>query len=248
MKFCAASSNSNELGAHFASVNMTSTSIRPSTSPPTYPTDKNSLPDPNVLPSPTNELPRILNALRKLREAITATRRRDKWVQRAYIFNANVSILCRDWQSYLPALNTLLYSIHPTVPLSPTDVHDFVGYLMLDQACRQNDLAAAYETQVEWRYSDRRVEQIIKALVSDNWVVFWRMQKAVDGYQRRIVEHAEQRVRLHTLKCIGRTYMSVDRPYLELCTNRKWADLVKDGVGWELTDSDKVIIKRPRSI
>lgn len=247
MKFCAASPNSNELGAHFASINQQSTALKPPKSISDIPADKGSLPAPNASPASNNQLPRILNALRKLREAITATRRRDQWTQRAYIFSANVSVLCLDWQSYVPALTTLLESIHPITPLSPTDKHDFVGYLILDQACRQNDLAAAYETQVKWGYSDRRVEMVLKALASDNWVMFWRMKKAVDGYQRRIIEHAEQGVRVHALKCIGQTYHSVDKPYLEACTNRKWEDLVVDGVGWELTESEKVIIKKPKT-
>lgn len=247
MKFCAASPNSKELGAHFAAVNIQSTSIKPPAPPSDILTNKESLPVPNSSVSPNNELPRILNALRKLREAITATRRHDQWAQRAYIFNINVSILCRDWESYLPALTTLLYSIHPKIPLAPTDVHDFVGYLILDQACRQDDPATAYETLVKWGYSDRRVEMLLKAKVSDNWVMFWRMKRAVDGYQRRIIEYSENAVRLHALKCIGRAYMRVDKAYLERCTGRKWEDLVKDGVGWELTKDDKVIIKKPKS-
>jgi hypothetical protein len=90
------------------------------------------------------------------------------------------------------------------------------------------------------------VELVLRALVSDNWVVFWKMKKAVDGYQRRIIEYAEQGTRVHALKCLGRGYMSAERRYVERCADRKWADLVHDGVGWELTEADRVVIKTPK--
>ena len=73
------------------------------------------------------------------------------------------------------------------------------------------------------------------------------MKKAVDGYQRRIMEYAEQGMRVHALKSLGRAYMSADRRYVERCADRRWADLVQDGVGWELTNVDKVIIKKPKA-
>jgi hypothetical protein len=100
---------------------------------------------------------------------------------------------------------------------------------------------------MRYRYRDRRVQLVLRALVADNWVLFWKMKRAVDGYQRRIMEFAEQGIRVHALKCLGRGYMSADRRYVEHCADRKWAELVEDGVGWELTETDKVIIKRPKA-
>jgi hypothetical protein len=194
--------------------------------------------------NPANELSTILAALRKLREAITATSRRDHFAQRAYIFNIHAAILCRDWESYSPALFSLLNVIHPKTPLQPSELREYVGYLILDLACRQGDLASAYTAKLKYRYTDRRVELVLKALVNDNWVVFWKMKKAVDGYQRRVMEYAEKDLRLHTLKCLGRTYMSAELSYVERCTDRQWLDLVKDGVGWELVDGSKVVIRK----
>lgn len=63
---------------------------------------------------------------------------------------------------------------------------------------------------------------MLRALVADNWVLFWKMKRAVDGYQRRIMEFAEQGMRVHALKCLGRGYMSVERRYVEQCADRKW--------------------------
>lgn len=87
---------------------------------------------------------------------------------------------------------------------------------------------------------------MLKALVADNWVVFWKMKKAVDGYQRSVMEFAEQGVRVHALKCLGRAYLSADKRFVETSVDREWVELVKDGVGWELTHEDKVIIKKPK--
>ena len=244
MKFCAASTNGDDLDAQFASLSLqtVSFSLSSSASPDAVP-----IPATRSFNPSTAELTIILSALRKLREAITATGRKDQFAQRAYIFNIHAAILCKDWESYSPALGSLLNVIHPTTPLSSTELHEYVGYTILDQACRQGDFAGAHETRLRYGYTDRRVELVLKATVADNWVVFWKMKRAVDGYQRRVMEFAEQGMRVHALKCLGRGYMSADRRYIERCADRKWTDLVNDGVGWELTETDKVIIKRPKA-
>jgi hypothetical protein len=248
MKFCASSSSGPELDKLFASLSITSTSLTspspspslPSTQPQTYP----AIP---TTRAPATELAAILNALRKLREAITATARRDQFAQRAYIFNIHAAILCRDWESYAPGLTALLHVIHPVTPLTGAEKHEYISYLILDRACRLGDLAGAHEMRIHYAYTDRRVELVLKALVADNWCLFWKMKRAVDGYQRRIMEYAEQGMRVHALKCLGRGYMSADRRFVERCAERKWGDLVGDGVGWELIEGDKVVIKRPKA-
>ncbi|KAF2747968.1 hypothetical protein M011DRAFT_401002 [Sporormia fimetaria CBS 119925] len=244
MRFCASTNNTSDLDASFASLSLSSTASTKQF--------QSSNPELNhqrpLNPSPSNDLPAILNALRKLREAITATARKDVFAQRAYIFNIRVAILCKDWESYIPALLHLLNTIHPKTPLSATEVHDYVGYLILDQVCRQGDFGGAHETRLRYRYKDRRVQLVLRALVMDNWVVFWKMKRAVDGYQRRIMEYAEQRMRLHALKCLGKSYMSADRGYIERVADKGWAALVEeDSVGWELKDTDRVIIRKPKS-
>ncbi|KAF2267974.1 hypothetical protein CC78DRAFT_33266 [Lojkania enalia] len=244
MKFCASSPTGDDLDKQFASLTINSSSTSLSSFPPA---DAIPVPAARSFNPPAGELSTILAALRKLREAITATGRRDKFAQRAYIFNTHAAILCKNWESYSPALLSLLNVIHPWTPLSPTELHEYVGYAILDLACRQGDIAAAHEMRLRYKYTDRRVELVLNALVNDNWVVFWKMKKAVDGYQRRIMEYAEQGMRVHALKCLGRGYMTADRQFVERCADRKWPDLIKDGVGWELTDTDKVIIKRPKA-
>jgi len=245
MKFCAASTNGDDLDKQFASLSLHTSSLLNLSSVPSA--DTLHIPTTRSFNPTTGELSTILHALRKLREAVTATGRKDQFAQRAYIFNVHAAILCKDWESYSPALTSLLNVIHPATPLSSTELHEYIGYMILDQACRQGDIAGAHETRLKYRYTDRRVEMVLKALVADNWVVFWKMKKAVDGYQRRILEFAEQGTRVHALKCLGKGYMSADRRYVERCADRQWADLVQDGVGWELTEMDKVIIKIPKA-
>lgn len=119
--------------------------------------------------------------------------------------------------------------------------------MVLDQACRQSDYAGARATKVLYKFEDRRVEAVLKALVSDDWVTFWRTRRSVDGYQRAVMGWAEGRVRLHALKCLGKAYMRADRRFVERVTERRWEELAKDGVGWELlNEGEVVVIQKPK--
>ncbi|KZM28353.1 hypothetical protein ST47_g492 [Ascochyta rabiei] len=191
------------------------------------------------------ELSTVLSALRKLREAVTASARHDAFAQRVYFFAIHVSILCSDWASYTPALHTLLYSLHPRAPLSRSQLAEYASYQILDQACRQGDVAGARETKVRFGVRDGRVEALLQSLVSGNWVQFWRAKRGVDGYQRAIVGMAEQEVRVNALKVVGRGYLSVDRRWVEDATGRRWEELVADGVGW-VEEGGKIVVRRGR--
>jgi hypothetical protein len=193
------------------------------------------------------ELATVLAALRKLREAITASARSDAFALRAYTFAIHVSVLCHDWSSYLPSLLSLLTHIHPRNPLSPSSLHEFIGLLILDQACRQSDFAGARATKLQYSYKDWRVEKVLRCLVADDYAGYWRVRKSVDGYQRSVLEWADGGMRIHALKCLGRGYFSAERGFVERVTDRVWEELVRDGVGWELSaDGERVVIKRPK--
>lgn len=193
------------------------------------------------------ELATVLSALRKLREAVTASGRADAFAHRAYFFTIHVALLCRDWASYVPALHTLLYSLHARNPLSPSQLHEYVGYLVLDLACRLGDFAGARETMVRFGYRERRVEMLLSALVSDNWVLFWRARRGVDGYQRALCGFAEQEVRVNALKVIGKSYLVCDRRWVEDAAGKEWDALKEDGVGWELEEGGRVVVRRVKA-
>ena len=218
----------------------------PAPTPASASTQQQPIPQKAFAPS-IQELAVVLASLRKLREAITASSRSDAFALRAYTFAIHVSILCHDWASYLPSLLSLLNIIHPRNPLPASTLHEFVGLLILDQACRQSDFSGARQTKLQYGYRDWRVEAVLRCLVADDYLGFWRVRRAVDGYQRSIMEWADGGVRVHALKCLGKAYLSADRAFVERATERQWEELVQEGVGWELSaDGEKVIIKKPK--
>ncbi|KAI9714080.1 MAG: hypothetical protein M1812_006527 [Candelaria pacifica] len=239
MKFCAASGGGNELEKQFSTLSISATdgasgsSLAQTTVP-------------NVDLSTERELSTVVTAMRKLREGIVATARTDTFSQRVYVFIIRASILTKTRESYYPALLHLLERMHPTQPLSAPELHEFVGYRILDLVCRQQDFTAAYEVRHTFKYSDRRVNNVLDALIHDNWHLFWKMRKAVDGYQKKLLEWAEEGVRVQALKCLGRTYLSVDRRFVERTTEKDWDGLKKsNGVGWDL-EGWRIIIRRPK--
>ena len=194
----------------------------------------------------TKELEILLMAMRKLREAMVATVRVDSFAKEASIFITRASILTSTYESYFPALQRLISAIHPATPLTTSELHDFVGYLVLDLACRLGDYAEAFAVRSKWNYQDDRVDGILMALVRDDWNRFWRLREAVDGYQRALVGWAEDGVRKHALKCLGGSYLSVEKRYIERCAGRSWDELqTKDSLGWE-AEGTRVTIRRSK--
>ena len=190
------------------------------------------------------ELGVVVSAMRKLRESMTATHRTDHFAQRAYVFIAHATILTRHWESYQPALQSLLRSIHPRSPLPETEIREMAGYVILDLACRQGDLGEAYRVRHRYNVRDRRIERVLKALAHDDWVLFWRTRRKVDGYGRALMAWADDKMRVLALKCLGRAYLSADKGYVERCTERTWEQLVQEGVGWELDERGLITIRR----
>ncbi|KAK8194831.1 uncharacterized protein BKA78DRAFT_94890 [Phyllosticta capitalensis] len=250
MKFCAGAGGADKLAQQFEALHLASEAAAPAAGPTAQKTlSARSIANRNS----SIELEMVLSAMRKLREAIVASHRVDRFAQRAYIFIIHASILSRAWESYLPALLYLLQNIHENTPMTTSEFNEFAGLHILDVACRQGDLATAFrkKSKVEYGYHDPtgRVDSLLKALVMDDWVTFWRLSKRVEGYQKRIMEFKEEDIRIHALKCMGRSYFTADRSFIEKCTGRSWEELVKkNGVGWELQeDGEKVVIRVPKT-
>lgn len=197
---------------------------------------------------PTNDkdISTLMMAMRKLREGIVASKRVDDFSMQAYIFCIRLSIQVKHMESYHPAILHLLKKMHTLRPLTNTELHEFVGYLLLDLACRQNDLAQAYLVRHEYDFHDAKVDATLRALAHDNYFLFWRVKRSVDGLKARLMEFAEEGITKQALKCLGRSYLSIDQRSLEEYTNTTWQVLVKDfGVGWQLEGS-KIIIRKPK--
>lgn len=190
------------------------------------------------------ELSTIMMAMRKLREAIVATSRTDAFAQKAYLFIVRATILTKHMESYHPAILHLLSKIHPTSPLSKNEYHEFVGYHILDLACRQNDVAQAYHVRNRMKYRDTRVEMILHAIVHGNWYQFWNAHESADEYQKRLMEWYVDEVRRHVLDCFRRSYLVVDKSYVEKAAASSWEHLQKtNSLDWEVK-GDAVTIRR----
>jgi hypothetical protein len=250
MKFCAASGSA--LEKQFAALSLKSNDnlilglknddSKNTSTNPQLPSPMQIKPD-----DPSPEVQLILMAMRKLRESIVATRRRDVFAQRCYIFIIRVAILVSAWESYLPALTYLLHEIHPVTPLDTSELNELVIFQILDYSCRLGDFHTAYSVKVAYGINNRKLQTILHSLARDDWMSFWRVRKKVDGYQRAIMGFADNEMRLRALKCIGKTYFSAEKSFVEAMADRQWDQLVSGGLGWELQDSGTVIIRRAKA-
>ena len=192
----------------------------------------------------SNEVSTVLMAMRKIREAIVASSRIDAFASLAYKFIIRATVPLKHMESYHPALLHLLYKLHPVTPLADADYHEFLRFYILDLACRQDDLAAAYEAKCQFKYRDNQIEAVLKALAHGNWYIFWALQKVVSRREASLMEWAESRMRTHALKCLGKAYLTVDRTYLQKSMQQDWGKLEeKDRLGWQV-DGDVVQIRK----
>jgi hypothetical protein len=252
MAFCSSAGRSDELLRRFASLEIKGVENGKSGLTPRAPSAAamSSLPvegtSDNSTPTGQKDLSIIIMAMRKLREGIVASHRIDEFSTQAYLFCIRLSILVKHMESYHPALLYLLRKIHPLNPLSRVELQEFVGYLVLDLACRQQDLSQAHVIRRQYSLKDSKVDAILSALAHDNYDLFWKVKKSVDGHKAKLMEFAESGMRIQTLKCLGRTYLTIDLEYLENITNSSWSELVAShSVGWEL-DGKKVVIRKPK--
>ncbi|EER26495.1 hypothetical protein CPC735_006670 [Coccidioides posadasii C735 delta SOWgp] len=201
------------------------------------------------------ELSTILVSLRKLREAILATASKTPvpFSQDVHVFCVRTALLAAHPPSYYPPLERLLKQLHtPVNPLGTSASNEFVTYLILDYACRQGDLAAAFQlrerAKVKLAYQHDLVDCVLSALTHDNWVMFWRAREDGDGYVRSLMDWAADSMQLRALKALGRSYLTVEIGFLvESCTGRKdgctWEELAqKYNLGWK-KEGDRVIIR-----
>ena len=246
MDFCAvAGRDTDALDRAFASLSINDTPSNHGSLENSNP--RNSSGGGSANPERSKELSILLMAMRKLREGIVASKRVDGFAAGAYMFIIRAAILTSTFESYHPALLHLLNVIHARSPLTNSELHEFIGYHILDLACRTREFSEAFKVRNRWRYRDERVESIVLAAVRDDWITFWRLREQIDGYQRALVGWIEEDLRKHALKCLAKTYFTVEKGYVEKCGGRKWDDLkALNGVGWEL-EGNKVIIRKVKS-
>ncbi|KAI1128280.1 hypothetical protein F5Y10DRAFT_178888 [Nemania abortiva] len=247
MTFCSDAGERDELLRRFASLNLSSTNAASGQ----FGAKNAKPPTPNSTPGPrqgdSNALPDVLSALRKLREGIVASKRADDFAIQAYLFCIRLSVLVKHPESYHPAILHLLRRIQPVRSMTTVELNEVTSYLVLDTACRRNNLGEAFALRHRYRLKDSKVDAVLDALTHDNYVEFKRLKQRVDGHRAKLLEYAEDAMRKHLLKCFGRTYLSVDLTFLESSANSSWPRLTaEDGVGWEL-DGGKVVIRKVKA-
>lgn len=249
MSFCA--HHGKDLDAALASL-PTSPSVDATSNPPvTKHAEKG-------VPPPSAELSTLLLSLRKLREAVLATASATSvaFAQRVHVFSIRLSILAQHPPSYFPSLRYILEKLHsPSHPLPESEFKELVSYLILDYACRQGDMLAAFELRArarsEYGFHSQTIDHVLSALMHDNWIVFWQVRKSVDSYVRAVMNWTVDRVRRHALKAVGSAYLNVHVSWVVGgCTGDDqswtWEKLVEtEKLGWQ-REGDKIIIRRPK--
>ncbi|KAG5984626.1 hypothetical protein E4U55_003959 [Claviceps digitariae] len=251
MTFCSDAGQGDELLRRFSSLHIVDNSQRQEVLPAgTANQDDQAVKLPSIIDSAAEEatiakgLSDILAALRKIREGIVASKRMDDFATQVYLFCIRISILAKQPESYHPAILHLLRTIHPRHSLTSFEREEVAGYLVLDAVCRRKQAGEAIAICHQYRLKDTKVKAVLYALIHKNYVVFRRLQRDMDGYKARLMEWADRDIRIHTLKCLGKTYHSVGLGFLEYITASKWKNLTRnDDVGWEL-EEDKVVIRR----
>ena len=192
----------------------------------------------------SKEISVIVQAMRKLREAIVAVGRIDDFAQSVYIFVIRATILLGQVESYHPALLHLLRRIHPKNSLSQKVFQEMLGYQILDLACRQQDLNEAYRISLAYRVYDPSMRNILESLACGNWVAFWKIKSVADRYQQRLMDQASDRMRKHVVGCLGKSYLSVERCYIEKAAQSPWESLVQEHtIRWRL-EGENVIVRQ----
>ncbi|KAJ5132754.1 hypothetical protein N7448_006912 [Penicillium atrosanguineum] len=238
LQFCA--DHKEDLDAALASLPISSSNDATSNPPAAAPSSKSS-PAVKGVPPPSAELSTILLSLRKLREAALATSSSTPvdFSQKVHYFSIRLSILAQHPPSYFPSLRYSLDKLHSTShPFEDSEVKELVTYMIL-RLCMPT------------RRHSQTVDQVLTALMNDNWIVFWRVRKGVDSYVRAVMNWAVDRVRRHALKAVGSAYLNVHVSWVVGgCTGDDgdwtWDKLVEtEKLGWQ-KEGDKVIIRRPK--
>ncbi|KAI5294157.1 hypothetical protein KEM52_004593 [Ascosphaera acerosa] len=201
------------------------------------------------------ELSTILLSLRKLREAILATgsHTNPAFARRVHSFCVRTGLLARHPPSYFPPLKGLVrLQQHKFTALEQPEAGEFTTYMILDYACRQDDLEGAIALRKTARhafgYTSSLVDDVLHALIHDDWILFWRARNSADGYCKALIEWAADDVRRNAIRAVGKSYLQVPLEYLvATCAgeggNSSWEQLAeKEQLGWQ-REGDKVLIR-----
>ncbi len=196
--------------------------------------------------TPSTELNMITMAMRKLREAIVASNRNDTFAATVYLFIIRTAIIIGHSESYHPALLHLINRLHRALPISEAEEKEVVCYFLLDLACRQQDFATAFQVGRAHNYRSARFDRVIRALVHGDWVLFERAKRGADLHEQHLMQWADERMAGHALQCMGKSYLSLPKSYVERSTGMRWEELQEaKKLPWTL-DNHTIVIRQMR--
>ena len=200
----------------------------------------------DIVSADAAEQNKLLMAMRKIREGIVASGRHDPFAVKTYMFCIRAAILARHVESYHPAMLHLLRCLRPRVHLTPSELDELVGYLILDLVCRQQQPAEAISVRCRYGHRGGRVDAVLDAIIHGNPHLFWRTKSHATEYESRLMEHAEDRMHTTTVRCLERAYFTVDARFLRSLTNLDWDRFqARYRLPWTLDGPMIVIRRRP---
>ena len=123
-----------------------------------------------------------------------------------------------------------------------------IGYYILDLACRQQDLATGFRVLSIYDHGNRRVHMVLRALVHGNWVLFEQAKASGSDHEKRLMDWAGGRMTDHAVQCLGKSYMSVHKGYVEQCTGMEWEELKESRKMSWVCDGETVVIKQMKKL
>jgi hypothetical protein len=189
----------------------------------------------------------VLFAMRKLREAIVATRRTDQFSSEALCFMVRAGIMAYSIETYQPTLVHLLHTLHPKRALSAADMVEFTVYYVLDLACRQGSLNEAFRVLIASSVLDKaRLQKLLNALAAGNWARFWRAQRGLSTMERIISTYASDNIRANVVLCLQKSYFTVPQAFVERCLSEEWPEVCKRCATWQL-EGNSVVVRRAKA-
>ncbi|KAG8525912.1 uncharacterized protein KY384_000674 [Bacidia gigantensis] len=100
----------------------------------------------------------------------------------------------------------------------------------------------AYELRLYNNFHDPNINLLLSALASGRWTKFWLVKTMLDPNQQVLADFASERMCLHALESLGRSYLNFELSYLEQAVQKSWGSLTKVyDIKWTL-DGNKVTV------
>ena len=193
----------------------------------------------------------IRSAMRKLRESLMATNRRDELTREAYLYIIRSSIRQQYHEAYHPALLYLLRTPGLAKLLGIVEYLEIVRYAVLDLAGRQDALREAWE--LAWRTGifkyqrnfhetqrsrnellskslekrNETVRRVLHAATRNDVMLFHIHKQELSENEGQLVGPLQRRLDLHTVRCLSKAYFEASIYFVEHVINLRWYNEVE---------------------